>query len=483
MNTVPVGAQPTSISNNINKAYEVLTDAYKEMNYNNTVGDMRMVASGGYYHTGHYDQPGSTKEYKMVSHILVARSGDKVVRRDTFSRMGSEVVSYYDIDGTSLEVKEANEKVEVSKYDKEKYTYKSALLSPNLLLQLALNNASNNSYVASDKKHHIIRHNNASGDVFYMYINTTTYFLDKVEQPMYDKVTGDYFITTTFEEYDVHDGFQIPTVINTMNMRDSSYIYKLHVSVKSIFPGLISSDVSLNKQEVGEWLYSIPLTKWNTKAVVADLNDYLVVFDIPDGPEAGYALLDYLKKAFHNKEVRYCIISHHHPDHMGGIRPFMESGATIVTTKGNKELIDEIAVNKHMNGADVRVKKPITAKYLFIDYKYDLRASGRTINIYPINRKSSHTDEYLISYIPSDRILIEGDLVKAWDLRDERKPTDRESSLIEYVSDNKIYPKYILQTWPLENSPKLIEYELLVPGSSNKLKHTSKKILDVFKGE
>lgn len=483
LSTTYVSAQSHSISNNISKAYDVLNDAYKEMNYNNTVGDMRMIAEGAYYHSGHYDEPGSTKEYKMVSHIQVSRSGDKVVRRDTFSRMGTEVVSHYDINGASVDVKEANEKVETSKYDKEKYTYKSAMLNPNLLLQLALNNAATNSYVAADKTHHIIRHSNASGDIYYLYINSNTYLLDKVEQPQYDQVTGDYYIVTTYDGYDVHDGYQIPTSINTMNLRDSSYTYKLKVSVKNILPGLNLSDASLSKQDAGEWLYTIPLEKWNTRAVVADLSDYLVVFDVPAGPEAGYALLDYLKKAFNNKEVRYCIISHHHPDHLGGIRPFMEAGATIVTTKGNKDLIDEIATNKHMYGTGVRVRKPVKANYLFIDFKYDIRAAGRTITVYPINRKSKHTDEYLISYVPSDRILIQGDLVKSWDLREERKPSDREASLIQYISDNKIYPKYIIQTWPLENTPKLIDYEILVPGNSNKLKHTSKKILDVFKGE
>lgn len=476
-------AQPsTTVTNNIERAHSILSDVYQELNYNNSVGDVTLYVHGSYKFQGHYATPDEVKEYKMASHITFGKKGATLDRKDSFSRINTVVLSSYKVTEDLVEVNNEGEKVETTIADRDKYLYESAIYFPNLLLQYMLKDASRNTFIATVDGQHIIRHDNHSGNVFYLYINTQTYFPERIDQPHYDNVIGDYFTSIFYNHYDLFDGYQTPSEV--VIKKDSATIYNLKVHVDEIMPGIEESPVQLSQKKVGEWLYVIPLPLWNTKAVLADMKDFLVVFEPPVSPEAGYALLDNIKKAYPGKEIRYCIISHHHPDHMGGVRPFIEEGVTIVTTKGNEGYINEIANNKHIFSPAVRAKKNVIPKFLFITQnQYEIKALGtRTIRLYLLNKKSYHTDEYIISYIPSDKILIEGDLMKTWNLK-QRSLDRREKGLVDYIDDNKINVKQIIQTWPLEKAPVIFDYDLIKPEPNSKFLKGSKKVLEVFTNE
>lgn len=469
----------TTVINNINRANEILTGAFSEMNYNNSVGELRLLINGTYNHPGHYEAPGVTREYHMTSHILLTEGGGSLVRNDTFSRTNTKIFSTYNIDENKISITEADETINATPYDKEKYLYKSMMLNPNIFLQYVVKNKARSTYTGSSDRHHIISHSNTSGDVYYIYINKETYLLDRIDQPMYDKVEGDYFLTTIYNKYNLRDGYQTPKHI--VMYRDSIRVYDMNIEVKNVLPYMDDYSHGMIHKKIGEWLYIIPLIKWNAKAVVADMDDYLIVFEPPAEPDAGYAILSHIKKAFRNKPVRYCVISHHHPDHMGGIRPFIENNSAIVTTKGNKPYIDALATNKHIFSPTVKINKPVKPDYLFItDYPYEIKANKKTVVIHPFNEHSTHTDEYLISYIPQDKVLIEGDLIKTWDLK-KRDLLPREEGLVNYLTANNINVDKVVQTWPLENTPHVLDYEAIAPDSEGTLKNTADKLKNIFK--
>ena len=53
------------------------------------------------------------------------------------------------------------------------------------------------------------------------------------------------------------------------------------------------------------------------------------------------------KELIPNKPIRYVITSHHHWDHLGGIRTAMDEGATIVTHQSNKAFLERVAKTPH----------------------------------------------------------------------------------------------------------------------------------------
>ncbi|HYD20256.1 MAG TPA: hypothetical protein VEB40_02175, partial [Flavipsychrobacter sp.] len=472
-----VAQSNVAVTNNIERAHTLLNDVYGELNYNNTVGDVKMQVKGTFNYEGMSSKPGSARSFMMNSDIVISDGGGKLVRKDSFTRVGEDpITSFYDIDAEHVNVKEAGEDLKPTDKHKEKYLYESLIFTPNLLLQVMLEDASRNSFVSTTDNYHIIRHNNGSGNVYFLYINANTYFLERIDQPMYDVVNGDYYRTITYSKYDIQDGYQVPGKITIK--RDSVLIYDLAIELKEILPRVEYGTIRLSQKNIGEWLYLVLLPKWNQKTVIADMKDYLVIFEPPGNPEAGYTLVDNIKRAYPGKEIKYCVVSHLHPDLMGGVRPFMEEGVTIVTTEGNRRYFDEIAVNRHLFSKDVRVKKFITPKFMFVTLnRQEIRSGERIIQLYLLNKQSQHTDEYIISYIPQEKLLIESDLVKTWNLKEGRALDKKEKGLHEFIDANKINVKQLVQTWPLEKAPHVVDYDEIKPQSDSKLIKGSKKVL------
>lgn len=468
-----------AISNNIERAHSVLNDVFSEINYNNTVGDIHMSLRGSYKYPGANGKSTSAREFAMSSDISFSSGGAQLIRKDTFTRIGEDAItSFYDIDDAHVNVKEAGEELKLTDKDRDQYLYQAYIFSPNLLMQVLLQDASRNTFISSDESYFIIRHNNLSGNVFFLYINSKTYFLEKVVMPAYDAESGDHYKTISYSNYDVQDGYQVPGKITIT--RDSNVIYNLTVHVSEILPRVDYGSTRLSQKSIGDWLYVVPLAKWNSRTVIADMKDFLVIFEPPATVEAGYTLIDNIKRAYPGKEIRYCVVSHHHPEIIGGVRPFMEDGAIIVTTEGNRGFFDNIARNKHMFSKDVRVKKYVTPKFMFVNInKHEIKAGDRVIQFYLLNKKSAHADEYIISYIPSEKILIESDLVKTNNLK-ERPLDRREKGLVEFIEEQKLSVKQVVQNYPLENTPHIFDYEQIKPESGGKLLQGTKKLLDAI---
>ena len=173
-------AQPNvAVTNNIERAHTLLNDVYGELNYNNSVGDVKMHIKGVYNYEGMSNKPGSARAFILSGDIELSDGGSKLVRKDSFSRTGEDIItSFYDIDEERVNVKEAGEELKLTDKDKDKYLYKSLIFSPNLLLQVMLEDASRNTFISTTDNYHIIRHNNTSGDALFLYINSNTYFLE-----------------------------------------------------------------------------------------------------------------------------------------------------------------------------------------------------------------------------------------------------------------------------------------------------------------
>lgn len=478
--TNPLFAQTSAtIINNYERANSILGDAFAEMNYNNTIGDVELDISGTFTNRQNQGVNAQSSSYRMSSVITFSDAGRSLKRADTFNRADKRVVSSYEISGDKIKVTEANEELKPSILEKEKYLYASAMFSPNMFLQLALRKPVGNTFMLTDDKYHIIRHDNGIGGVYFMYINMKTFYLEKIDQPEYDPVSGDYFLTTTYSNYNVRDGYQ--TAGKVVVSRDSAVMYSVNVEVVSIMQGG-GKNVKLFKKELGPWVYHMPMKEWDANAVIVDMKAYLVVFDAPHSLEGGYTLVDNIKKAFPGVPIRYLVVSHYHPEHMGGIRAFLENGVSIITTKGNKDYIDALARGKHMFAeTSVRSTKKLNVDYLFItDFVYEIKSDGRVIAMHPMGAKSKHADEYLIGYIPNERLLVEADLIRPGNMTD-RKPNDRETALINYIEENKLNVKNIIQLSPIEGLPTLINYDDFRPKSDNQLKETTRKLKNVFK--
>ena len=61
-----------------------------------------------------------------------------------------------------------------------------------------------------------------------------------------------------------------------------------------------------------------------------DQRDHIILVDLPNNQARAAAVLAKAKEQIPNKPVRYVVTTHHHWDHLGGIREGIAEGATMV---------------------------------------------------------------------------------------------------------------------------------------------------------
>ena len=59
-----------------------------------------------------------------------------------------------------------------------------------------------------------------------------------------------------------------------------------------------------------------------------------------------------LKEQFPDKPIRYAAVTHHHSDHIGGVRGLAASGATILVEKGHAPALQSLVDLHHTHPPD-----------------------------------------------------------------------------------------------------------------------------------
>jgi glyoxylase-like metal-dependent hydrolase (beta-lactamase superfamily II) len=139
-----------------------------------------------------------------------------------------------------------------------------------------------------------------------------------------------------------------------------------------------------------------------------EFKDFVVTLDAPEsfvgletipGSRPSHAVsAEYrtiLERTVPSKPLRYVAVSHHHGDHLGGIRELASAGATVLVAPGHRE-----AALRALGGRGA------------IEVVSDRRVvsdGSRSIEIWNVG-KNPHTDENLFFWLPAERILFQGDL-------------------------------------------------------------------------
>ena len=74
-------------------------------------------------------------------------------------------------------------------------------------------------------------------------------------------------------------------------------------------------------------------------SVAIDQADHIVVVEGPQNEARSEAVIAKVKETIPNKPIRYVINTHVHFDHSGGLRTYVDEGATIVTHAMNRPVL------------------------------------------------------------------------------------------------------------------------------------------------
>jgi glyoxylase-like metal-dependent hydrolase (beta-lactamase superfamily II) len=174
--------------------------------------------------------------------------------------------------------------------------------------------------------------------------------------------------------------------------------------------------VRVETQKLGEGLYLLAGGSHNSVAI--EFNDHAVVIEAPLNEERSIAVINEVYRLIPTKEIRYVVNTHHHWDHLGGIRTYVHEGATVVTHEGNKPYYQEVLRARpwvlQPDRFALHPPEEWSEGYIFetMREKYVLTDGSRVVELHNV-QGLPHAGGMLMAYIPREKIVVQADLYNA----------------------------------------------------------------------
>src|SRR5580765_5881052 len=230
--------------------------------------------------------------------------------------------------------------------------------------------------------------------------------VEKVQTWIDHPIVGDMLVETTYSGYKDFGGVTFPArILQTQDGYPSLDLTISAVTANPAFDAPVPDNVRTAK----------PAAVQVASQKLADGVFYLtggshhsLVVDTPQTEERALAVLAKAKELIPNKPIRFVVTSHHHWDHLGGIRTAMDEGATIVTHQSNKAFLERVAKTPHTITPDRLAASKKAVKIQTVGDKGVLTDGTQTIELYRL-QGYEHTGDMLVVYFPKDKILAEPD--------------------------------------------------------------------------
>lgn len=237
----------------------------------------------------------------------------------------------------------------------------------------------------------------------------------KVETKFPNPVLGDMPYVFTYSAYKDFGGVKFPTHIvqteggfpvNEFTITSVQPNAPVDLTVPPNVQSATFPPVRVESSKVADGVWF--LGGGSHHSVAVEFNNFITVIEAPQTEDRSKAVIAEAKKLIPNKPIRYVVSSHHHFDHAGGLRTYVAEGSTIVTHASNKAYWEKTFMAPATLVPDTQSKarrkpsiQPVTDKYVISDGKQSVEVYSTT--------GDDHTDELLIAYIPSAKILVEAD--------------------------------------------------------------------------
>jgi glyoxylase-like metal-dependent hydrolase (beta-lactamase superfamily II) len=143
----------------------------------------------------------------------------------------------------------------------------------------------------------------------------------------------------------------------------------------------------------------------NTLIVATD--SYLVAFDAPGDDGLSQKVMQMAKAKYPGKNFKYLVLTHHHVDHTGGLRAYVQDGASLVVGNGNGAFFRGV-LTAPATLNPYKVPGSANPTVIEVDGKWSVNDGGRAIEAYSLD--TAHATGYIIPYIPDAKMGFVTDL-------------------------------------------------------------------------
>jgi glyoxylase-like metal-dependent hydrolase (beta-lactamase superfamily II) len=221
-----------------------------------------------------------------------------------------------------------------------------------------------------------------------------------------------------------NSGVMLPLAYETrLSYRNVDYV-KLYVDAYQIdttLPDLSAPDAVRNSPEPPS--YPVPTITsqrigkgvWRVDqggTTVIEFRDHIVLFELGVNVATAKAVIAHARTLAPGKPVTHLITSHNHFDHTAGLRQAVAEGLTVVQRPGSEPQFRDMVSHAAPDFSDDLARAPKPLKFQAVDEHLRMSDDTQTLDIYWA-RNNGHMADVLVGYVPSERLLMEGDLVTA----------------------------------------------------------------------
>jgi hypothetical protein len=209
---------------------------------------------------------------------------------------------------------------------------------------------------------------------------------------------------------------------------------------------------AVEKTELSTWKYNdrihfIDLKHVSEQVMLVEFADFIFAAEAPLSSENGELIIQEAKRIAPKKPIRYFSFGHYHPHYTGGMRAFVHKRATVICRQSDEDYVKYLVAAPHTLQPDSLQLQPHPLKTEIIDAKKTITDGNFTVEIYFIGEKSAHTKDYLVYYIPSEKLLYVGDLVWIPKEGDIPKAGRTQAGLYNAIKDLGLEVTTIVQSW------------------------------------
>jgi len=278
-------------------------------------------------------------------------------------------------------------------------------------------------------KHTTVKSRN--GDEISLFVDAQSKLPVGFETVDTDALDGDVPAQYLFDDYKAVDGVQLPHKITIKkNGKDYSSVQYTSAAINDPaaqkefeIPEAASqeadtaiaagsndySPVAISK--IGEGVYFVKAYSHNS--LLVEFPQWLVVVEAPYTDAQSKTLVRMLKEQFPDKPIRYAAVTHHHSDHIGGVRGLAAAGATILVEKGHAPALQSLVGAHHTHPPDsleaARSAGATTGNVEVYETKKVITDGKQSLELYAFTG-SPHAEPMVMMYVPGPKILFQSDL-------------------------------------------------------------------------
>ena len=258
--------------------------------------------------------------------------------------------------------------------------------------------------------------------------------LERVQTWVPNPVVGDMYYENVYTNYREVGGVQIPRFHQHQDYDDGAHLpnvsggdhafgletvsdLQTNVAATLTVPNDVRSariqPVRVESQRLGDGVWLIGGGSHHSVAV--EFGDHVAVIEAPLNEERSLAVIGEVNRLIPSKPIRFIVTTHHHWDHLGGLRAYIHEGATVITHEGNKPYYKEVLrAGPWMLEPDrfsLYPPEEWSEGYIFetLNQQYVLADDMQRVELYTV-QGLAHAAGMLIAYIPSEKIVVQADL-------------------------------------------------------------------------